>query len=189
MGIDTHDVRGYVEPVLELWTRLLSQVQSHRRILMAAGYYSDDLADVFLRYEEMVVFCKTATEKQLAGIELNAEEYEWLRWFGAKVERWTLDILSLDQNIPIYDRRYDGQTYDSTLTMKDVWLKSWYQVTGPDRDLACVADVANSGELCLEEAVGHLDEVYIVVPIGGELRMTRGAVFSYMNFNMPLITA
>jgi hypothetical protein len=42
--------------------------------------------------------------------------------------------------------------------------------------------VHNSEGYCLEEAIGHLDEIYVVVPIGGELRLTRGAIFSYYEF-------
>ena len=34
----------------------------------------------------------------------------------------------------------------------------------------------------LEVGVGNADEIYAVVPIGGKLYLTRGAVFSYYEF-------
>ncbi len=34
----------------------------------------------------------------------------------------------------------------------------------------------------IEEAVGPAYEIYVVVPIGGNLYLTRGAVFSYFEF-------
>lgn len=187
MGGDTFDVRGYVEPAQEFWKRLQEQVAAQRRVLMAAGFYSDDMADIFERYADLVEFCKAATEKELQGIVLSDQEYNRIRWFGAEVERWTLDVLNLDRHIPVFDRRdgWEPTHIDSALTTQDVWLKSWYQVTGPDRDLACVADVHNSGDLCLEVAAGHLDNIYVVVPIGDHLRITRGAVFSYYEFTYP----
>ena len=65
---------------------------------------------------------------------------------------------------------------------------------GTDKHVAVVADVytANADNnpeprrSVLYEAVGPADEVYVVVEIDGYLYLTRGAVFSYREFQRPL---
>ena len=59
---------------------------------------------------------------------------------------------------------------------------------GADKSISVVADVytANSGnnpdKSVLYEAVGPAHEIYVVVEIEGYLYLTRGAVFSYREF-------
>ncbi|GAG53100.1 unnamed protein product [marine sediment metagenome] len=38
----------------------------------------------------------------------------------------------------------------------------------------------------LEEAIGKIFKIYVVVPVDGELRLTEGGVFSYYEFPWPL---
>ncbi len=55
-------------------------------------------------------------------------------------------------------------------------------------EAAVVADVAtdpNSG-MVLEEAVGKVFEVYVVVEVEGELVITQGGAFSYYEFSQPM---
>jgi hypothetical protein len=51
-----------------------------------------------------------------------------------------------------------------------------------------VADVYNYNGRFLEEAVGMIDEIYVVAEINGKPYLTKGAVFSYYEFqsNKPL---
>jgi hypothetical protein len=57
--------------------------------------------------------------------------------------------------------------------------------------MALVADVhtgtGDDGSLqALEEAVGHVAEVLVVVPFGGRLVLARGAMFTYHEFKVPV---
>jgi hypothetical protein len=51
--------------------------------------------------------------------------------------------------------------------------------------MACIADVANSQDQCLEEGVAAGNTIYVLVPIEGKWTLTRGAVFSYREFEWP----
>ncbi len=61
-------------------------------------------------------------------------------------------------------------------------------MNGADKSIAVVADVYtanadnNPNKSVLYEAVGPAHEIYVVVEIGGYLYLTRGAVFSYREF-------
>jgi hypothetical protein len=176
--------QGYVEPAVEFWSRLLKQVQENRRILMAAGYLADDAGGVFARFEDIISLFRTVSIKELTGGKVTKEEYERIREFGGFDEELSLSILKLDRAMPIHDERTGDTEYGTSKPdVRNIGLDSWFQVTGPDRDVACIADVHTSNDTCREEAVGHIDEIYVVVPIDGQLRMTRGGVFSYYEFN------
>jgi hypothetical protein len=53
---------------------------------------------------------------------------------------------------------------------------------------AIVADVATSIEsgLVLEEGIGKILEIYVIVPVKGKLKITKGGVFSYYEFTWPM---
>ena len=38
----------------------------------------------------------------------------------------------------------------------------------------------------LEEAIGGISEIYVVVPVDGKLRIAKGGVFTYYQFEQPL---
>jgi hypothetical protein len=56
----------------------------------------------------------------------------------------------------------------------------------PDCYIAVIADVHSATFQCLEEGVGHANEIYVVAPIEGKLYLTRGATFSYYEFTQPV---
>ena len=62
----------------------------------------------------------------------------------------------------------------------------------PIRKVALVADVYtanadnNPNKSILYEGIGLADEIYVVVEIDGYLYLTRGAVFSYREFTLPV---
>ena len=63
---------------------------------------------------------------------------------------------------------------------------------GADRKVAVVADVytANSGnnpdKSIMYVATGNVNTIYVIVEIEGKLWLTRGAVLSYREFDVPL---
>jgi len=68
----------------------------------------------------------------------------------------------------------------------------WDDVQGADKSIAVVADVYtanafnNPNKSVLYEAVGPAHEIYVIVEIEGYLYLTRGAVFSYREFQEGL---
>jgi hypothetical protein len=48
--------------------------------------------------------------------------------------------------------------------------------------MALIADVASTNGACLEVGVGPAAHIFVAVPVGGKIYLTRGAVFSYYEF-------
>jgi hypothetical protein len=89
-----------------------------------------------------------------------------------------------------------GATFENIsldlLREPDQYLMGWSDVQGTDRKVALVADVYtanadnNPNKSILYEGIGLADEIYVVVEIDGYLYLTRGAVFSYREFTLPV---
>ena len=147
--------KGYVEPNVELWSRLLWLTDKTEAGLRKRGLLTDELAERFDWMSGMLKFLKTASIKELRNEELTREEYAQIKNFGAELETQMLSL-------------YGGDIISDT-----------------DKDMAVVADVHTWGPECLEEGVGHAAEIYVVVPIAGKLWLTRGAVFTQYEFLHP----
>lgn len=156
--------KGYVEPVPEFYNRLIKLVRLNKKILSDCGYFSEKIKKIADRYEDLLRFLRKVSQKELQEIPLNPEEYERIRRFGGTMEGLSISMVELEYKVP---------------------LRGWFEVTGPDQEVACIADVHTSSGKCLEEAVGHINPIYVVVPIEGKLHLTRGGVFSYYEFKYP----
>lgn len=160
-------VKGYVEPNVEAWKRLLHLVRQTRQLLQPRGLLLPNIAEKLDVFEDLVDFLLRCAEKELQNRPL-ADEYEYRRLqdIGGKMDYLALYVMS------------DGRAYD------------WSEIVHPaDRNMACVADVHTAdirfgglGHVALEEAVGHAHEIFVIVPIEGQLVLARGAVFSYYEF-------
>jgi hypothetical protein len=151
-------IRGYVEPNVELYSRLLWLTAFSRENLSARGILPESIEYACERFEYMLTFLRDCSVKELNGEELTVEEYDSLLTYGGYLESLTSSCI-------------DG-------------VGDWYLIESEtDRNMAVIADVhtAHPGGY-LEEAVGAAAEIYVVVPIGGELYLTRGAVFDYFEF-------
>ncbi|MGB9587166.1 MAG: DUF3160 domain-containing protein, partial [Armatimonadota bacterium] len=150
--------KGYVEPNVEFYNRLLWLTSASKSGLSARGLLTNHLLQKFADFEDLLVFLKRVSEKELTNQKLTEEEYEQIRYYGGRLESLTMSVI-------------------------DDTASSWYELSSEtDKDMAVVADVHTSVDQCLEEAVGHANEIYVVVPIEGKLYLTRGAVFSYYEF-------
>ena len=172
--------RGYVEPVPEFFRRLLKLIEMNQIVLEGEGFLSSELKYLFTRFLDLVSFLEGVSEKELTGRELKYDEYERIRNFGDEIERLSLSIVEIDKNLPVFNMA--KREFVKGLPKK---LRGWYEVNGPDRDIACIVDVHTSQGECLEEAVGHINTIYVIVPIEGKLYLTRGGVFSYYEFKYP----
>jgi hypothetical protein len=164
--------KGYVEPVPIFYQRLLKLLERHKMVLSESGFLSPEIEEILNSFADLVSFLRAVSLKELDQQPLTKQEYERIRDFGGELEGLSLRIVVLDK--AIFEELFaEGH------------MKGWFNVTGPDRDIACIADVHTSLADCLEEAVGHLNLIYVIVPIQGKLYLTRGGVFSYYEFTYP----
>jgi hypothetical protein len=159
-GEDKPFVKGYVEPNVLFWDRLLKLTQQSRGGLVKRKLLSNELKDKFEEFENMLSMLKRISQKELRNQKLTKEEYEEIRYLGGKLDYLTLSVMSGSPS-------------------------NWELVSQTDRDMATVADVHTGGDRVLEEGVGHAYELLAIVPIEGKLVLTRGAAFSYYEFKHP----
>ncbi len=154
-------VKGYVEPNVVFYDRLLRLTLQSREGLQKRKLLSSRLKDRFEQFEDLLTFLKRVSEKELRNQKLTDEEYYEIRYIGGKIEYMTLSVMEGKAN-------------------------SWALVNEADRDMAVIADVHTGGDNALEESVGHAYEILVIVPVEGKLQLTRGAAFSYYEFKQPI---
>ena len=159
-GEEPASYKGYVEPNVLFWGRLLGLTRQSREGLTARGLLSDQLKDRFEQFEELLATLQTISEKELRNEKLTEDEYQTIRHIGGTLEYMTLSVMTGNPD-------------------------TWEMVNETDKDMAVVADVHTAGPRVLEEGVGHANEILVVVPVEGKLVLTRGAVFSYYEFQHP----
>jgi len=161
-GGENVDDRGYVEPNPYVYARLASLVKMTREGLQARELLNERDKESLERMEKLVLSLKTISEKELSNTPLTDEEYELIRSYGGQLEHFWLEALR--------DEEIDHRSAID------------------DRPAALVADVATnpSGGQVLEEATGHIFDIYAVVPVDGKLRIAVGGVYSYYEFPWPL---
>ena len=163
-------VKGYVEPNVAFWKKAIELLDNTEKLLKSQNLLTEKISDATERMREEAKFLLQLSEKELAGEEASEEEYDQLKYIGATFENISLDLLREPKQI----------------------LSGWTDVQGVDRKVAIVADVYtanadnNPNKSILFEAVGDVDEIYVVVEIGGYLYLTRGAVLSYREFIQPI---
>ena len=159
-------VKGYVEPNTGFWKKAVELLENTENLLKEQGMLTEKISSATNRIKEEAEFLLRVSEKELAGEQLNDEEYTQIEIIGSTFENISLDLVR----------------------EPDQFLMGWNDVQGADKKVALVADVytANSdnnpNKSILFEAVGNADEIYVVVEIDGYLYLTRGAVLSYREF-------
>ena len=160
---------GYVEPNLAFWKKLKEFITHHRRLLTETGFADEDLVSKANILEEDIDFCLRMTEKELRGDTLTQEEYMSIQKMGSSIEWFTLSVIE------------PGVSYND---LDDV--------QGASRSIALVSDVFTRNiDGCgkngvLHEATGTANVIYVLVDIGGQTYLTRGATFGYYEFVRPL---
>ncbi len=162
-------VMGYVEPNVAYWTKAIDLLDATSKVLVDYGMMTSEMKGVTKQMKEEAQFLLNMSKKELKGEVLTGEEYDQIKAIGSTFEYITLQIVGAEPGV------------------------SWDEaVSGADKSIAVIADVytANSdnnpNKSVLYEAVGPAHEIYVVVEIGGYLYLTRGAVFSYREFQEGL---
>jgi hypothetical protein len=159
-GSEPAPYKGYVEPNVRFWSKMLDLTRRSREGLVSRKLMPEELEGKFESFEETLTNLKQISEKELRNEKLTEDEYDSIRSIGGTIEYLTLSVMT-------------GQP------------DTWELVNESDRDMACIADVHTGGNKVLEEGVGHANEILVIVPVEGKLVLTRGAVFSYYEFTYP----
>lgn len=156
------ELPGYVEPNPEAFARLAALTKMTIDGLEARELLSGVDRDNLERLERLLILLKDIAEKELQGTPLNEEEQDVIHFYGGLLEGLTLAAADQDE----------GEGGRSFLE---------------DEEAAVIADVATDplGSV-LEEGVGRIFEIYVVVGMEGRLYMTKGGVFSYYEFPWPM---
>ncbi|MDO9548883.1 MAG: DUF3160 domain-containing protein [Candidatus Marinimicrobia bacterium] len=151
--------KSYVEPNPHLYARLASLVRFTRDGLESRDLLLNGFQDKLNLFEQLLLFLRDISVKELENTALSDSEYENIYYFGR-----LLHYLVSDSDDP-----------------QQLW-------NADTDDMAVIADVHTDSNmnLCLEEGVGYPLEIFVIVNEGGTIRLTRGAVFSYYEFCQPI---
>ena len=159
-------VKGYVEPNIAYWTKAIELIDATMDVLKRFDLVTEKGTTAATDLREQAEFLLNCSKKELAGKNLTEQEYRQIETIGSTLENITLNLIK----------------------EPDQFLMGWDHVNGADKKISVVADVytANSynnpDKSVLYEAVGPAHEIYVVVELDGYLYLTRGAVFSYREF-------
>ncbi len=150
-------IKGYVEPNVEVYSKLLWLTQFSRQNLEQRGILPEAMSEKMSRFEDLLQFLTDCSVKELRNEELTSEEYDQLLIYGGLLEALTASLAG------------DGIR--------------WFEITSEtDKNMAVIADIHTVISSYLEVGVGPASQIYVAVPIGGKIYLTRGAVFSYYEF-------
>jgi hypothetical protein len=163
--------RGYVEPVPEFYARLAALTAMTQEGMASRGLLNELDAASLDTLQMLVLSLQTMAEKELRGEPLTEEEYATIRFYGGQLENLTMASADSDMEDPYAPRFMEEEP-----------------------QAAVIADVAtdpNPPGTALEEAVGRVNPIYVVVPIvepdgSRYLQVAKGGVFSYYEFPWPI---
>jgi hypothetical protein len=149
---------SYVEPNTSFWQNALDLIGHQEAVLREMNLLTADIEYINKDLREIAELLLKVSQKELSNDPISKEEFDELSWIGGKVEYLTFRIFGTDH------------------------------LPEKERFVALVADVYNYNGVYLEEAVGMVDDIYVIAEINGKPYLTKGAVFSYHEFtsNTPL---
>ena len=165
-GPDQRDDRGYVEPEPYVYARLASLIKMTSAGLEDRDLLSASMKDNLGKLSELALSLKSISEKELNNEKLTDADYELIRSYGGQLEHFWLEV---NKDEPQFKEMNSPRNYLN------------------ENPAALVADVATdpNGQV-LEEATGNIAEIYVIVPIDGQLRIAKGGVYSYYEFPWPM---
>lgn len=162
---------GFVEPNEMFWDGLYTLITDMRDWLKNLNFYDDAMESCTEDFLQSIEFCRDVVKKEVKGENLSDEELNTISRIGSSIEWLTLRLIDVDINV-----------------------ESWGYLQGPDRQVAQIADVFTRNIMGCEKngvlytAVGNANVIYVVVPINGQVYLTRGATYGYYEFVRPLGT-
>lgn len=155
------DYRGYVEPEPLVYLRFENLAKNTANGLKEMGYLSRNDEEDLEKLADLADKLKVISIKELNNEKLEDSEYELIDIYGGEIEHFWLDAMK-------------GQTGNSNPTTADF-------------PAALVVDVATDPNgTVLEMATGNPACIYVVVPVEGKLRIARGCVYGFYQFEKPI---
>ncbi len=148
---------SYVEPNMSFWDRSAELLQLVENKLAQNNLLTDKTKDINNQLLNLNKFLRYISQKEIEGKRVTDGEFEELSAIGGRIENLTINILGND-HMP--DR---------------------------DKELAIIMNVygyrdSTNKTIVLNEALGKVDEIYVVTLINGLPYITKGAVWSHSEF-------
>ncbi|MCK4306755.1 DUF3160 domain-containing protein [candidate division WOR-3 bacterium] len=165
---ESYTIHGYVEPNPWAFARLASLVKYTKEGLKELDLLYYDFEARLIGLENSLLVLKIIAEKELTNQSISYGEDRAITGIGAEIAK----LVIFDEYEP-----YPG--YDFCGLPK---------YPPPDDQMPVIADVHTDANLmqCLEEGVGYPFNLYVIVPLNGELTVCWGAGFSYYEFKQPI---
>ncbi|MBR5421792.1 MAG: DUF3160 domain-containing protein [Lachnospiraceae bacterium] len=162
-GEDDHipDDRGYVDPQPVIYSRFAHLAKKTKDGLKNYGMISDASAEDLDRIYEIALRLIDISEKELQDKSLSDEDYDFIRSYGGDLEHFW------------YEANKD--------TVENLHRAD-------EAPCPIIVDIATdpNGSV-LEIGTGKAECMYVVFPIDGELHVGRGSVYSFYQFEQPMI--
>lgn len=155
------DDRGYVDPQVEVYQRLELLCRQTAQGLKELGMLEEQEEENLNRLAQLSQSLAIISQKELENQPLTQEEYELILGYGGTLEHFWMEAVKDRANTDYYDPK--------------------------EIPASLVTDLATdpNGQV-LQLANGYVDQVLVVVPVDGTLRLAVGAVFDFYQFTRPL---
>jgi hypothetical protein len=165
---------GYVEPVPAFYARLKALTDMTIEGLNSRGLLNEQDRSSLIRLSTIVSSLQRMAEKELRGEPLSEADYNFIRFYGGELEHLTMAATDSDggEGIPVMEEEPQAAVIADVATDPD-----------PNGD-------GSAPPAVLEEGVGRINEIYVVVPMVAEdgsfyLQVAKGGTFSYYEFSWP----
>lgn len=167
MPPDPEPPKGYVEPIPAVYARVLALTEMTIEGLDSRGLLHEDDAAALHAMADIASTLQTIAEKELRNETPTEDEYEFIRSYGKEIELLTF---AAADDTPYHEHINAFPAGDEPI------------------QAAVVADVATNPNrgIVLQEGVGRVFDIYVVVPIADRLVLAQGGVFSHYEFTQPL---
>jgi hypothetical protein len=145
----------YVEPQVELYTKLYYLTDYTISILDKRGMLNESLQSGANEYKELLQLLINCSIKELKNEPLSKEENDRLLRYGGSMENISGNFLKgiIDEDYP-------------SIEISDM----------------LVSDVSSADGSYLSLGTGFYDQIYVVTPMNGKLYLCRGSVYSHYEF-------
>lgn len=156
------DDRGYVEPEPLVYARFMSLADMTARGLKKYGMLSAEQEESLSRLTQIANQMYTISNKELQDELLTDEEYEFIRDYGGNIEHFWYEAVKEEA---------EGESISSM-----------------ECPAAIISDIATNGDAgkVLEVGTGNPSNIYVVIKVDGKIKLARGSVYSFYQFEWPM---
>ncbi|MDO5016032.1 MAG: DUF3160 domain-containing protein [Eubacteriales bacterium] len=155
------DDRGYVQPVPEIFRALADLSRETADSLAQAKMLEDKDQESLNIFIDLCEHLAVIADTELAGEVPSEEDFEFIKSIGGSLDYLKTLVTPFEE--------VDGETWPVNI---------------PEEIAADIATDPNSGQ-CLELAIGSAQEIWVIVPVDGVLRLAKGAAYDFYEFPVP----